>query len=365
MPLKIGFWVLVGALLSVLAGLAFRPGDGTDDSEPKPKSSGFADNRPSQPAQPQKQAGGGFAADREPAGLADLKLPEVDGERALKYLKQLCDIGPRISGTPGMTKQQQLVTEHFTQLGAKVRKQEFQAKQKSQPRAVGMTNLIFSWKPEKARRVILCAHYDTRPAAHEEPNRANWNKPFLSANDGTSGVALLMELAHHIGELETPVGIDIVLFDGEEYIFQPATYYDRGDEFFFGSRHFASEYKKNLSQHPYRYEAAILLDLFAHENARLAIEGYSMQFAPNLVDTVWGIARKLGVKSFRYERGFQRGIEVLDDHVPLNEVGIPAINIIDFDYVHWHKLSDTPDKCSPKQMADVGRVVLAWLKTLK
>jgi Zn-dependent M28 family amino/carboxypeptidase len=263
-----------------------------------------------------------------------------------------------------MARQQQLLTRHFEQCGAKVTRQEFQAKQRSKPAPVGMTNLIASWHPDRTRRVILCAHYDTRPAAHEEP-RSGWNRPFLSANDGTSGVAILMEVAHHLPDLPTGVGVDIVLFDGEEYIFDPGVPYVReGDKYFFGSEHFATEYTKTKGRRAYQYVAAVLLDLCAHRDARLAVEGYSARYAPQLVEQVWKTAAQIGAKSFRYERGFRRADDVLDDHIALNAAGIPAVDIIDFDYPHWHKLSDTPDKCSPAQMAEVGRVLTAWLSQL-
>ena len=104
-----------------------------------------------------------------------------------------------------MAKQQDLLTKHFEGLGGKVTRQEFKARQRSQRAEVAMTNLVVSWFPDRTKRVIFCTHYDTRPAAHEEP-RGNWNKPFVSANDGTSGVALLMELAHHLKDFPTGVG---------------------------------------------------------------------------------------------------------------------------------------------------------------
>ena len=305
----------------------------------------------------------GFAEDRMPAAV-----PIVDGDAALTHLKALCAIGPRVSGSAGMKKQQELVTRLFEQHGATVRRQEFAAAAKSRPGdKVPMVNLIASWHPDRPRRVILCSHYDTRPAAHEEPNRAEWNKPFASANDGTSGVALFLELARHLKDLKTPVGVDLVLFDGEEYILDPGdgAGIRRGDEFFHGSRHFGQQYAKDKATLKYRYEGAVLLDLFAHDGARLAIEGYSYDLAPQLVTDVWKVAEKVGATSFKYERGFNRAAEVQDDHLALNQAGIPAIDILDFDYPHWHKLSDTPDKCSPKQLAEVGKVLLAWVQGLK
>jgi len=313
------------------------------------------------PADPPKKDK--FAEDRVPK--ADPAIAAIDGERSVKYVKELCDIGPRVSATDGMTKQQDLLIKHFEKLGATVTRQEFLAKQRSKAAKIPMTNLIFSWYPDRKKRVIFCTHYDTRPAAHEEPEK-NWNKPFVSANDGTAGVALLMELAHQMKAFPTEVGVDFVLFDGEEYILDPGVPYVReGDKFFLGSEYFAAEYAKTKAKSGIKYEAAILLDLCGHEGARLAVEGYSYRFAPKLLTDVWKAAESVGAKSFKYERGFHRASDVLDDHIALNEVGIPAIDIIDFDYKHWHKLDDTPDKISPKQQAEVGTVLLTWLKAQK
>ncbi len=303
----------------------------------------------------------GFAEDRAPKAAAGPGVA-VDGPRAVGYVKLLCDIGPRISGTPGMARQQELLVKHFEALGAKTTKQEFAARQRSKAENVAMTNLVFSWKPELPKRVILCSHYDTRPLANEEPKRENWSRPFASANDGTSGVALMMELAHQMKDLPLHVGVDFVLFDGEEYIFDVGVPYVRdGDKYFFGSEHFGEQYAKTKAKLPYKYAAAILLDLCCAENARLGVEGYSWQFAPALVRQVWEIAEKQKAKSFKLEQGFARAVQVSDDHLALNEAGIPAIDVMDFDYPHWHKLTDTPDKISPAQTAEVGNVLVAWL----
>src|SRR5262249_37178090 len=144
-----------------------------------------------------------------------------DAKRAMGYLEQVCKIGPRISGSDGMKQQQELLKKHFEALGAKVELQRFTARQVSQRKPVEMANLIAVWRPEQQRRVLLCAHYDTRPIADQEPDRTKWYNTFLGANDGGSGCALMMELAHHLKDLKTSVGVDFVLFDGEEYIFEP------------------------------------------------------------------------------------------------------------------------------------------------
>ena len=216
-----------------------------------------------------------------------------------------------------MKKQQELVEAHFKKLGATVTRQEFKARQKSRKNDTEFVNLIISWHPDKARRVLLCTHYDTRPIADQEANRANWNKPFASANDGTAGVALLMELAqqvmqryqpeylragniagaawlmelaHHMKDLPTKVGVDFVLFDGEEYVFET----DRavgGDRYFIGSEHFADDYLKTKATRKHRYDAGVLFDLFAGKGAELRWEVYSYEAAKPLVDQIWGVAK--------------------------------------------------------------------------
>lgn len=277
-----------------------------------------------------------------------------DADRALAYISTVCEIGPRISGSEGMAKQQELLHKHFEKHGAKVTLQKFDGKQPSQEKAVPMANMIVSWHPDKSSRVIICGHYDTRPIADQETNVRDWTKPFASANDGTSSVALMMELAHHMKDLKTEVGVDFVLFDGEEFI------HDRNrDKFFLGSDHFAAEYKK--AKDGPKYKSAILLDLFAGKNAVFKVEHNSALLAGPLMEDVWKLAAELHVPQFENAWGY----EVQDDHLALNRAGIPAIDIIDFGYPHWHRLSDTPDKCSADSMAAVAKVLMAWMQRVK
>ncbi|HEX3148840.1 MAG TPA: M28 family peptidase [Gemmataceae bacterium] len=282
------------------------------------------------------------------------KAGDFDGDRALAYLSVLCDLGPRISGTDAMTKQQELLQKHFEKHGATVTLQKFEGKQPSREKATPMVNMIVSWHPTKKERVILSGHYDTRPIADQETNVRDWTKPFASANDGASTMAFFMELAPLMKGMKTEVGVDFVIFDGEEYMF------DRNrDKFFLGSDYFAAQYVK--AKDGPKYKAAINLDLFAGKGAVFPIEVNSSLRAGPLVEDVWKIAEGLGVKNFKMEYGH----EVLDDHMALNRAGIPAIDIIDFDYEHWHKLSDTPDKCSAESMASVAKVLMAWMQKVK
>jgi hypothetical protein len=261
-----------------------------------------------------------------------------------------------------MAKQQELLKKHFEQHGAKVELQEFPAQQRSRPKAITMANLIAGWHPERQRRIILCAHYDTRPIADQEPDIRDQRKPFLAANDGGAGPALMMELAHHMKELETSVGVDFVLFDGEEYIFDNRPEEFGGDVYFFGSEHFAKECEQaqQLRKGP-KYLAAVLVDLFAGKNAEFPIESNSALLAGPLVKQIWDIAAELRATAF----STKHGSPVRDDHLALNRVGIPAIDIIDFDYPHWHRLSDVPANCSGESMEQVARVVVVWMQRMK
>lgn len=331
--------------VAIIAGLLWQPWAGNAATTPEP-------------AMPTQDK---FGQDRAP--VAGVKPTPFDADRAMKYLKELIAIGPRVSGTEGMKKQQTLVITHFEKLGAKVTKQEFQAKQYSRKDKVGMTNLVVSWFPDRPRRVILCTHYDTRPMAHEEQDRRSWSRPFDSANDGTSGVAMFMEMAHSMKDFPTTFGVDFVLFDGEEYIFEPSGPMGGGDKFFFGSEHFGDDYRATAATRKFKYEAAILFDLFAHTGATFRPEGHSLADAGALCKQMWDVAATVGSKSFVWERG----PEVLDDHIALNRAGIPAIDIIDFDGYrpHWHKLSDTADKVSGPQMAEMAKVMTAWLQLIR
>jgi hypothetical protein len=285
-----------------------------------------------------------------------------DARRALKYLEEICLIGPRISGSEGMIKQQQFLKKHFEKLGGRVRFQEFTARQVSRRTPVAMANLIVTWFPERPRRVILCCHYDTRPIADQEEDRRKWTEPFVSANDGGSGVALLMELAHHLKDLKTAVGVDFVFFDGEEYIFNPSG--ENRDQYFFGSEHFADVYRKDRNRP--RYLGAVLLDMIAGPKARFPAEAHSVTQAGGLVREIWQVAADLRCPAFRQEVG----AEIEDDHLALNRAGIPAVDIIDLgpdgiNYPHWHRLSDLPENCSSDTLAQVAQVLIVWLQGLK
>lgn len=325
--------------------------------------SGNAQQTPPRRTQFAEEQGAGEGTSTRPVAF--------DAARAMRYLKQICAIGPRISATEGMRKQIELLQKHFTDMGAQVELQRFTAQQRSQRRPVEMVNLIAKWHPERPRRVIICTHYDTRPIADREPDRRDWSKPFVGANDSGSGAALLMEMAHHMKELPLQVGVDFVLFDGEEYIFDNTPSEQGGDMYFFGSRHFADRYaqaRQRDGRHPV-YVEAVLLDMIAGKQPLFRYEGHSYMYAGTLVDKIWRIAGEVGATAFVRELG-QR---VLDDHLQLLNAGIPAIDIVPaaseyrpdeffLTYPHWHRLSDVPENCAPEGLEQVARVLSVWMQ---
>jgi glutaminyl-peptide cyclotransferase len=290
--------------------------------------------------------------------LAKATPAKIDGDRAYGYLKAICQIGPRPAGSAANTKQRQMVAEHFKKQGGTVREQPFKGTDPVSDAPVSMVNLIGSWFPERVDRVVIGAHYDTRPFPDEDPIFANRKKPFIGANDGASGVALLMEIAHHLKESPTPWGVDLVLFDGEELVYGGGQ--NQTGEYFLGSKAFADEYKKSPKDKA-RYVFGIVLDMVGDKDLVIDKEPHSVEFAPRLVEDVWAVARALKIPQFRD----REGRAVLDDHLKLIDAGIPTIDIIDFDYPYWHTASDLPGHCSGASLSKVGKVVTAWLNMPK
>ena len=287
------------------------------------------------------------------AGGSTLELQDIpfNGERAYDYLKQICALGPRRSGSPGMAAQQRLLTEHFGKLGAQVRLQPFRIKHPLDGSLVEMANLIVSWHPESNQRILLCTHYDTLPFPLRDPK--NPRGEFLGANDGGSGVALLMELGNEMRGLQTPYGVDFLFLDGEEFIFS------EDGRYFLGSEYFARRYVEDRPA--YRYRWGVLLDMIGDADLQLYQERNSMSWRDTrpLVEDIWATARRLGVREFIARKKY----EIRDDHLMLhNSGGIPTCDIIDFDYPFWHTLDDTPEHCSALSLAKVGWVIREWLK---
>ena len=227
--------------------------------------------------------------------------------------------------------------------------QSFLEKMPRTGQQVNMNNVIARFNVQATKQIMISAHWDTRPWADRGKGMMGRNQPILGANDGASGVAVLLELANIFNRDKPPIGVNLVLFDAEDYG-------TSGDNWSYckGSQYFA----KNIPT-PYP-DYAINLDMIADREPEFYIERFSYEQNPSLVMELWQKAESLGLKSFK-----KRAKDMIfDDHVPLYEIaGIPAIDIIDFDYPnekinYHHTQNDIVQNCSPKGLGEVGTLMV-------
>lgn len=275
------------------------------------------------------------------------RLPEVDGARLQARVEQQVAFGPRIPGTPGHAAQVEWMRAEFTRLGGEVEIQEFTDSTLGRPLPV--RNVIARFGPKGGRRILFCAHYDSRPFADMDPDPARRDQPVPGANDGGSGVAVLLELAELMQARPPAVGVDLVCFDAEDL-----GQADRPHEFCLGSRGYAA--RLPAAGDPARPVAGFLFDMVGDADLDIHVEGNSQRRAANLVALVLEAARSAGATDFHPDVRYT----ITDDHLPLLDAGLPCIVIIDFDYPAWHTVSDTPDRTSGTSLAQVARVG-AWL----
>ncbi|MFU7562046.1 M28 family peptidase [Stieleria sp. JC731] len=297
----------------------------------------------------------GPVTDQSPSSVP---IPErYDSDRAMGYLTKLCEFGPRPSGSEAMERQQRYLESFFLERGAKVTRQEFETRNPNDGSALTMTNLIASWHPERPIRFLFCAHYDTRP--FPDRDRQNRKGTFIGANDGASGTAGLMELSNQLDDLPDDIGVDLVMFDGEEFVFA-----ENRDRYFLGSTYYAQTYQDSPPEVPFR--SGVLFDMIGDKELKLYYELNSIRFAKPVAQSFWQVARRLRVDAFVPKARH----DLRDDHLPLNRIGkIPTIDVIDFDYPrpgigspsYWHTQQDVPDNCSGESIAAVVWVAHEWI----
>jgi glutaminyl-peptide cyclotransferase len=296
----------------------------------------------------------GFPAQAAPADpgvppaarlLAQGDAPErrFDPERAWAHLVSQVDAGPRVPNTPGHGAVREYMLRELGAVCDRVDTQDFVVDVRGT--GLQMSNVIGVLGADRPKKVLLCAHWDTRPWADQDPNPANHLTPIPGANDGASGVAILLEAARVLREAQPQVGVFVMMLDGEDY--GPGI-----DAMFLGSRYYA----RNVV--PERPAWGILLDMVGDRDLHIAREGTSEQRAAEVNQRVWAAARQLDRPEFMDVVGQA----ILDDHIPMLDAGIPVIDLIDFSFGPnhrwWHTLEDTPDKCSPASLQAVGQVVI-------
>lgn len=292
-----------------------------------------------------------LACGHEPAGPTPGR-PAFDGTVAMELVRRQVAFGPRVPGTEGHRAQLDWMLARLDTFAPEVVADTF-SHVTTAGDTLTLTNVLARFAPDSSRRILLLAHWDTRPTSDEAADSAARATPVPGANDGGSGTAVLMGLASILSGSPPPVGVDLLFVDGEDY--GPTV-----DDMLLGSIRYAEELEDDDDE-VYGGERpvyGVLLDMVGDADPRFPVEGYSAQFASVVVRKVWGAAERLG-----YEEHFPTrvGQDVTDDHVPLINAGLPTANVIDLTYgpdnAYWHTPRDVPENVSPSTLEMVGEVV--------
>ena len=281
------------------------------------------------------------------AGCSRAVWSTVDGARAQARVERQVAFGPRIPGTPGHAAFRAWLQGELARLGGRIETQSFV--DTTLGRAVPVVNVIARWSPAagrgEGRRIALCAHYDSRPFADQDPDPGRRHDPIPGANDGASGVAVLLEVAELMAKTPPACEVELVFFDAEDL-----GRADHGDEFSLGAKGYAARLGSS------RPTGAFLFDMVGDRDLDIHVERISRQRASSLADLVLEAARATHSGGFHPDEKW----EIIDDHLPLLDAGVPTVDIIDFDYPAWHTLADAPDRTSSASLGQVARVA-AWL----
>ena len=278
--------------------------------------------------------------------------PVFDSQRAFLDLVAQCDFGPRNPGSEGHRNTKKYILDLMHKEADSVIVQDFTFESALEKKTHNGTNIIARFNPSNATQVLIGAHWDTRPFADRDENRENFKTPILGANDGASGVAILLELARILNRNKSSIGINLVFFDAEDSgVSEENESYCKGSIFF----------SKNIPIS--NIKEAIILDMVGDKQLSLPIERNSLNFHGVLVRKLWDRAKKLNLKAFKGVVG----PSIYDDHVPLYQyAGIPSVDIIDFRYPnsfenYWHTVDDTPKNCSPESLGQVGMLMIDYI----
>ena len=294
--------------------------------------------------------------------------PEFNGDSAYAYCKAQCDFGPRPMNTPAHEECAQWIADKFASFGCNVIKQKAILKGYDGT-PLKSTNIIAEYNPSATNRIMFCAHWDSRPWADNDPDEKNHKTPIIAANDGASGVAVMLEIARSITEhkgLPQDLGIDFICFDAEDWGTPQWDESDEGsDAWALGSQHWS----KNPHKEGYKPEFGILLDMVGGMGAKFYREGVSEEFAPQVTDRVMKAAKELGYGSMFID---QVGGYVTDDHYPINTIAkIPTTDVIAF-YPDcqqssfgntWHTVNDTMEFIDKNTLKAVGQTMIQVIYT--
>jgi hypothetical protein len=287
-----------------------------------------------------------------------IPFPNFDSDSAFHFVKTQTDFGPRVPNTDAHRKCAQFLQNRLEKYCDEVMVQSFTTTTFDGVK-INCKNIIGSFAPEKERRVLLAAHWDSRPFADHDPDPANKDKPIDGANDGASGVGVLLEIARQLKEKAPETGVDIIFFDAEDWGTKNSRE-ESGDWWCLGSQYWA----RNPHVARYRADFGILLDMVGAPNATFLQEGLSMQYAAKIVAKVWSKAYQFGYKNYFVNSA---GNHITDDHLYVNKIAkIPMINIIHQDQTSgsgfvstWHTLQDNISNIDKNTLRIVGTTLLA------
>ena len=291
--------------------------------------------------------------------------PTFSADSAFAFCEAQCKFGPRTMNSDAHERCGQWIARQFKAYGMEVTTQKANLTGYDGT-TLRATNIIASYRPEAAERILVCAHWDSRPWADNDPDSLNWHKPVLAANDGASGVAVMLEIARLLKDtqLSSPIGIDFICFDAEDWgTPQWADVSDRSETWALGAQHWAV----NPHRDGYTARFGILLDMVGGQGAHFYQEGYSKMYASDIVKRVWRAAKTVGFESFFPKR---EGSGITDDHLPVNEKAhIPTIDIIAY-YPDcpqstfgptWHTVMDDMEHIDRNTLQAVGQTVVQVL----
>ena len=290
-----------------------------------------------------------------------VQVPAFNADSAYLYVKQQTDFGPRTPGSRAHDLCGDYLAARLEAFGAKVYNQRADLTAYD-GRTLKARNIIGAYNPESKRRVMLCAHWDSRPWADNDPDKSKHHTPILGANDGASGVGVLLEIARQLQQQAPAIGIDIIFFDMEDCGTPQfaETLADDSHTWCLGSQYWS----RTPHVEGYNARYGILLDMVGARGSTFLKEGVSMQYAPQIVKKVWKTARKLGFEAYFVD---ENGGYVNDDHGPVNEIArIPCIDIINCDLNaelssfgnFWHTEDDNMDIIDRATLQAVGQTVL-------
>ncbi len=276
------------------------------------------------------------------------RVREFDGQSAFQYIETQVAFGPRVPGTEAHRLMAEWLDSLLRQRADTVIVQRW-AHVTVKGDTLPMVNYLARYNPGAEKRILLLAHWDSRPTA-DGPTSRDSTVPVPGANDGGSGVALLLGVADVLDRAPPAIGVDLLFVDGEDYGDFTATPQD----VLIGSRYYAAHQPPGPAP-----MYAVLFDLVADRELQIYQEGNSLIGAPEVVNLVWDAAKDLGyggifISSPRHT--------LIDDHLELQKAGIRAIDVVDFDYPAWHTAEDTIDKVSAESLQVVGDVALALIR---